>query len=117
MIPRDPFRGIDSWWKLSTVELCGLILLSLTWYQYFNVCKFNNIHLILTDQHKNLPIVRDVSVLKLVARTGNFIPTPSANQLVVNVRRSLNIFCIRVYRCFSKAVYSKLIEQGAKDAR
>jgi len=73
--------------------------------------------MILTDDHWNLPIVKNISVLKLIARSGNFIPTPAANQLLINVRRSLNIFCIRVYRCFSKNVYSKLIEQAAKEAQ
>ena len=116
MIRRDPFHGVDFWWELSTVELCGLLLVNLTWYQYFNRCR-SNIHLILTDEHKNLPIVRDPSVLKLVARTGKSIPTPPAKQLALNVRRSLNIFCIRVYRCLSKAVHLKLIQQGVETSR
>jgi hypothetical protein len=71
----------------------------------------------LTDEHKNLSIVNNTTILKLVARTGNFIPTPSANQIVFNVRRSLNIFCIRVYKCITKSVYWNLITQGAEEAR
>ena len=86
--------GVPTWWELSVDELKGFILVALSWYQYFNVCRYDQIHKILTDEHKNLAIVNDTTILKLVARTGNFIPTPSANQIVFNVRRSLNIFCI-----------------------
>jgi hypothetical protein len=93
------------------------MLVNLTWYQYFNVCRYDHAHKILTDEHKNLPIVNDLAILKLVSRTGNFIPTPSANQIVFNVRRSLNIFCIRVYKLISKSVYRTLIEQGAEEAQ
>ena len=93
------------------------MLVNLTWYQYFNVCRYDHVHKILTDEHKNLPIVNNTTILKLVARTGNFIPTPSANQIVFNVRRSLNLFCIRVYKNISKSIYRELIEQGAEEAR
>ena len=93
------------------------MLVNLTWYQYFNVCRYDHVHKILTDEHKNLPIVNNTTILKLVARTGNFIPTPSANQIVFNVRRSLNLFCIRVYKNISKSIHRKLIEQGAEEAR
>ena len=107
---------MPTWWELSVDELKGLILVALNWYQYFNVCRYDQIHKILTDEHKNLAIVNDTTILKLVARTGNFIPTPSANQIVFNVRRSLNIFCIRVYKNITKSVYSSLIAQGAEEA-
>ena len=93
------------------------MLVNLTWYQYFNVCRYDHVHKILTDEHKNLPIVNNTTILKLVARTGNFIPTPSANQIVFNVRRSLNLFCIRVYKNISKSIHRKLIEKGAEEAR
>ena len=93
------------------------MLVNLTWYQYFNVCRYDHVHKILTDEHKNLPIINDLAILKLVSRTGNFIPTPSANQLVFNVRRSLNIFCIRVYKTITKSIYRKLIERGAEEAQ
>ena len=85
--PPSTVRGIPKWWELSIGELTGQILINLTWYQYFNVCQYNHVHKILTDDHKTLPIVNDLAILKLVSRTGNFIPTPSANQLVCNVRR------------------------------
>ena len=104
--------------NLSIDELKGLILVDLTWYQYFNAYRFDHAHEILTDEHKNRPIVNNTEVLKLVAiPTGNFIPTPSANQIVFNAHRSLNIFCIRVCKSISKSTYRKLIEQGAEEAR
>ena len=97
--------SVSKWWELSVDELKGLILVNLTWYQYFNVCRYDHVHKILTDEHKNLPIVNNTTILKLVARTGNFIPTNSANQIVFNVLRSLNIFCIQVYKNLSKSIY------------
>ena len=93
------------------------MLVNLTWYQYFNVCRYDHVHKILTDEHKNLPIVNDLAILKLVSRTGNFIPTPSANQIVFNVRRSMNLVYSRVYKNISKSIHRKLIEKGAEEAR
>ena len=93
------------------------MLVRLTWYQYFNVCRYDQIHKILTAEHKELPVVHNLAVLKLVARTGNFIPTPSANQIVFNAQNSLNIFCIRVYKTLSKAVHRDLILKGQEEAR
>jgi len=71
--------------------------------------------MVLSDEHKELPITKNQAVLDLVAKTGNFIPTPSAQQLARNVRLSLNIFTIRVFNQFSGHVHRKLIQDG-KDA-
>jgi hypothetical protein len=73
--------SVPIWWELSVVELKGLILVALNWYQYFNVCRYDQIHKILTDEHKNLAIVNNTTILKLVARTGNFYPISESNRL------------------------------------
>ncbi len=79
---------MPTWWELSVDELNGLILVNLSWYHHFNICRYDQVHKVLKDEHKNLAIVNDTMILKLVAKTGNFIPTPSANQIVFNVRQS-----------------------------
>jgi len=71
--------------------------------------------MILSDEHKELPITKNQAVLDLVAKTGNFIPIPSAQQLVKNVKLSLDIFTVRVFNQFSGYVHRKLIQEG-KDA-
>ncbi len=102
----------------STVEkLHGLILVNLTCCQYFDVCRYIQVHEILTYEHNNLPIFNNTVILKLVARTGNFIPIPVANSMIFNVRRSLNLFCVRMYINISKSIHRKLMEQGAEEAR
>jgi hypothetical protein len=103
--PPSTVSGIPKWRELSIGELTGQILINLTWYQYFNVCRYDHVRKILTDDHKNLPIFKDLAILKLVSRTGNFF---SSNQLVFNVRRLLNIFCIWVYNSISKSIKSHL---------
>ena len=76
-------------------------------YQYLNRRRLSKIHLILTDEHKLIPILQCPSFLTLVARTGNFIPTPVASQLNSIVHKSLNIFFVRVYNTLSKYVHRK----------
>jgi hypothetical protein len=71
----------------------------------------------LTDEHNNLPVVVNATILELVARTVNFTPTHSANQIVFNVRKSMNLVYSRVYKNFSKSIHRKLIEKGAEEAR
>ena len=66
----------------------------------------------LTEEHKKLPIVTDSTFLSLVSRTGNFIPTPTASQLIVNVKRSLHVLCGRIHSALSQKVYHQLISSG-----
>jgi hypothetical protein len=70
-----------------------------------------------TAKHNSLAIVNDATILKLVARTGNFVPTPSANQIVFHVNPSPNYFCIRLYKSKSQSIYWDLITQEAEEAR
>jgi len=80
------------------------MLIRLSWYQYFNSCHNDFIHLILTEEHKKLSIVTDLTFLSLVSRTGNFIPTPPANQLIFNVKRSLHVLQGRIHSILSHKV-------------
>lgn len=90
------------------------MLIRLSWHKYFNNCHNDIVHLKLTEEHKNLPIVTDSTFLSLVSRTGNFIPTPPAAQLILNVKRSLHILYGRVHSALSHKVYKNLIECGKK---
>ncbi len=87
----------------------------MTMRQLMNRRRNRKVHLILSDEHKELPIIKNQAVLNLIARTGNFIPTPSGQQLARNVKLSLDVFTIRVYNQFSGHVHRKLIMDG-KDA-
>ena len=88
------------------------MLIRLSWHQYFNSCHNDIVHLMLTEEHKKLPIVTDSTFLSLVSRTGNFIPTPTASQLIVNVKRSLHVLCGRIHSALSQKVYHQLISSG-----
>jgi hypothetical protein len=66
-------------------------------------------HFILSEEHKHLPIMKNQAVLNLVAKTVNFIPTPSALSLIRNIPLSLNILCIRVYNQFSGFIHRNRI--------
>ena len=88
----------------------------MTWYQFFNRRRNLKIHLILTEEHRRLPIIENRAVLKLVGKTGNFIPTPPAQQLIRNVALSLNIFCVRVYNQFAGFIYRDRIEESKSAA-
>ena len=83
--------------------------------QLCNRRRNRKVHMILSDEHKELPITKNQAVLDLVAKTGNFIPIPSAQQLVRSVKLSLNVFTVRVFNQFSGHVHRKLIQEG-KDA-
>ena len=98
---------IPRWWELSVNQLIGEMMVRQSWYQYLNRRLLSKIHLILTDEHKSIPILQRPSFLTLVARTGNFIPTPVASQLNSVVHKSLNIFFVRVYNTLSKYVHRK----------
>jgi hypothetical protein len=72
----------------------------------------HKIHFILAE-HKQLPIIKkNQAVLNLVAKTGNLIPTPSAQALILNIPVSQNILCVRVYNQFSGIVHSRPIQDG-----
>jgi hypothetical protein len=115
--PPSAVSGVPKMVGTSMGKLTGRIDINLTLYQYCNVCWYYHINKFLTDDHKNLQIVNDLAILKLVSRTCSFIPTPSGNQLVFNVHRLLNIFCIRVYNLISKSIGLILICQGAEEAQ
>ena len=93
------------------------MLMRMTIRQLCNRRRNRKIHMILSDKHKELPITKNQAVLDLVAKTGtsNFIPIPSAQQLVRSVKLSLNVFTVRVFNQFSGHVHRKLIQEG-KDA-
>ena len=105
-------RGIPHWWELSVDDLYGEMLVRMSWYQILNRRRNMKIHLILTEEHQQLPIIKNQAVLKLVGKTDNFIPTPSAQQLIRNVSQSLNIFSVRVYNRFSGFIHRNRIEES-----
>ena len=107
-----PVRCIPRWRELSAEQLYGEILVRKTWRQIFNRRRNHKIHFILADEHKQLPIIKNQAVLNLVAKTGNFIPTPSAQALIRNIPLSLNIFCVRVYNQFSGFIHRRRIQDG-----
>ena len=92
------------------------MLIRKTWYVIFNRRRKLKVHLILTEEHKKLQIVQNHAVISLVGKTGNFIPTPSAQQLIRNLSLSLNIFCVRVYNSFSGFVHRNRIEEQKQAA-
>lgn len=92
------------------------MLIRKTWRQIFNRRRNHKIHFILTEEHKHLQIIKNQAVLNLVAKTGNFIPTPSAQSLIRNIPLSLNIFCVRVYNQFSGFIHRNRIEEGKEAA-
>ena len=105
-------RGIPHWWELSVDDLYGEMLVRMSWYQILNRRRNMKIHLILTEEHQQLPIIKNQAVLKLVGKTDNFIPTPSAQQLIRNVSQSLNIFSVRVYNQCSGFIHRNRIEES-----
>ena len=92
------------------------MLIRKTWHQIFNRRRNHKIHFILTEEHKQLPIIKNQAVLNLVAKTGNFIPTPSTQYLIRNIPLSLNIFCVRVYNQFSGFIHRHRIREGNDEA-
>ncbi len=66
----------------------------------------------LTDKHKNLPIVTDLTFLSLISQTCNFIPTPPARQFISNVNRSLHVLCCRIHSALSQKVHFQLIQSN-----
>jgi hypothetical protein len=92
------------------------MLIRKTWHQIFNRRRNHKIHFILTEEHKQLPIIKNQAVLNLVAKTGNFIPTPSTQILIRNIPLSLNIFCVRVYNQFSGFIHRHRIREGTNEA-
>ena len=87
------------------------MVIRLSWQKYFNSCHNDCVHFILTDEHKNLPIVTN-SALSLVSRTGNFIPTPSATQLIIDIKRLIHVLYGRIHSTLSHKVYKELIESS-----
>jgi hypothetical protein len=76
----------------------------------------HKIHFILSEERKHLQIIKNQAVPNLVAKTGNFIPTPSAQSLIRNIPLSLNIFCIRVYNQSSGFINRNRIQEGKEAA-
>jgi hypothetical protein len=92
------------------------MLIRKTWQQIFNRRRDHKVHFILPEEHKHLPIIKNQAVLNLDAKTGNFIPTPSARSLIRNIPLSLNIFCIRVCNRFSGFIHRNRIQEGKEVA-
>jgi hypothetical protein len=109
-------RNVPKWWEYSVEALTGQMLLRLTWYQYFNNRHTDHIHFRLTEADRALPIVTDPAFLSLVTRTGNFIPTPSAAQLIVNVNKSLLVLCGRINSALKCHVHRRLIDESSTEA-
>ena len=93
---KSTVKGIPQWWELSAEELYGEMLLRKTWHSVFNRRRCHKIHFILTEEHKQLPIIENQAGLNLVSKTGNFIPIPSAQNLIRNIPVSLNILFVRI---------------------
>ena len=102
---------------MSVEDLTGQLLIRLTWHQYFNNRHIDGIHLKLTAADSKLPIVADPAFLRLVSRTGNFIPTPSATQLIVNVKMSLLTLSSRINSILKFHAFKELIESSAAEAQ
>ena len=74
----------------------------MTWYQILNQRRSTGTGK--TEEHQQLPIIKNQAVLKLAGKTGDFIPTPSAQQLIRNLSQLLNLFSVRVYNQFSGVI-------------
>ena len=72
----------------------------MTWYQILNQRRSTG----KTEEHQQLPIIKNQAVLKLAGKTGDLIPTPSAQQLIRNLSQLLNLFSVRVYNQFSGVI-------------
>lgn len=73
--------------------------------------------MVLTEEHTRLPIVGNPALFRLLGRTGKFIPTPPANQLLWSLPLSLNVFAHRVFCNFTRYVHKDLAARDeAEDA-
>ena len=59
----SPLLNTSKWWELSvrqaeSYDICQLNLvpkLKLTWYQHLEICRYDHVHKVLIEEHKNLP--------------------------------------------------------------